>query len=109
MSDQQSPAAVEQTLLAELQRKNQQLLDYIRSLPGNRPLSPEEVANVLSSVDQHEQTLNSFVPQANWLNSQGFPQLAQRLDFSLHDLRNARNMYYQMYRKGLNERHLEEM
>lgn len=109
MFDEQPPAAVEQAMLTALQEREQQFDAYLRSLPENRPLSLEERANVLSFVEQQEQTLNSFVPQANWLNSQGFPQLTQRLDLSLRDLHNTRNIYYQMYRNKLNVRHLEEM
>jgi hypothetical protein len=98
MFNQQSPAAVEQALLAELQRKDQQFSNSIRSLLNNQFMSPvEALPRVLHFIDQHVQSLYSFVPQGSWLSSQGFPQLAQQLDFIIRDWSGARMTYYQTY------------
>ena len=102
MFNQQSPAAVEQALLAELQKKNQQFPDSLQSLLNNQFMPPTQtLANVLNFIDQYAQSLYSFVPQASWLSSQGFPQLAQQLDFMFRGLSGARMTYYQIYQNAV--------
>ncbi len=101
----QTPAALEQTLLAELQRQNQQFLNFICSLFTSQFMPPEALAHILYSIDQYEQSLYGFVPQANQLSSQGFPQLAQQLNFTFRDLSGARMTYAQMYQQELRHDH----
>ncbi len=57
----------------------------------------QALAGVLQLIDQHVQSLYGFVPQANWLSSQGFPQSEQQLNFKFRDLSGVRMTYYQMY------------
>lgn len=98
MFNQQSPATKEQALIAELQRKDQQLTYSIRSLLNNQFMPQQEaLANILQLIDQYVQSLYSIVPQANWLSSQGFPQSEQKLIFMFRDWSGARMTYYQMY------------
>ena len=95
---QQSPAAIEQALVAELQRNDQQLTNAIHSLLNNQFMPQQQaLAGILQLIDQHMQSLYGFIPQARWLSSQGFPQSEQKLNFMFRDVSGARMTYDQMY------------
>jgi hypothetical protein len=89
----ENPAALEQTLLAELQNKNQQFL-YTMNAQTN-------VVARLQALDYYEQSLHNYVSQANWLSNRGFPQFAQQLNFTFQDLAGARATYSQLYQNIL--------
>jgi hypothetical protein len=89
----ENPAALEQTLLAELQNKNQQFLYTMNAQPN--------VVARLQALDYYEQSLHNYVSQANWLSNRGFPQFAQQLNFTFQDLAGARTTYSQLYQNIL--------
>ncbi len=89
----ENPAVLGQTLVAELQNKNQQFLNTMNSMPN--------VVTKMQAIDQYEQSLHNYVSQASWLSNRGFPQLAQLLDFTFRDLAGAKTTYTQLYQNIL--------
>lgn len=88
-----SPAAIEQTLLTNLQGKNQQFFPSLQTLPNP--------AVALQAIDTYAQSLYGLIPQATWLYNQGFPRVAELLNSILQNLSSSRMMYYQMYQNAL--------
>ncbi len=76
MSSQQSPSELSQAWLGWLGQQTDAGMAYTRSLT-NRALSPEELQDVVATLDQYQQSFESATGTASWLTEQGFPQFAR--------------------------------
>src|SRR5436305_4727379 len=101
MYDKQSLTTVEHTALTQLEKKCQELSNYLGSYSRHAFGQLTQVAALIQTLAQWEQIFLDFEPQAHHLDSHGLPQLIQRLGFVIRDLRNAIALCRHMYDKLL--------
>jgi hypothetical protein len=101
MNDKQCLTTIERTVLTQLENKCQELSNYLGSYSRHAFGQLTQVAALIQTLGQWEQTFLDFEPQAQHLDSHGLPQLTQRLGFVIRDLRNAIAICRQMYEKLL--------
>lgn len=91
-----------QTLFEFQQGMDQRFQQFQQSASqlNQMPASPEKLTSSLGVIQQLygiEQFIYSFLPRAQALTSSGFPELATRIDSAAGDVRNAIQMYVNMY------------
>jgi hypothetical protein len=84
----QDPAGLEREALARLDADEQAMRARWAGV-GNHMMSSGELHGQLLELQQWEQRLVAYQPTADSLRAQGRPQLGDRLEYSLRDLRGA--------------------
>lgn len=84
----QDPAALEQTMLAQL-TADEQAMQARWAAARNTLMSSQDLYNQLLDMQQWEQRLVGYQPTAAYLQQQGRPQFGNRLAYVLADLRQA--------------------
>jgi hypothetical protein len=99
MGGPQSPALVENTVIAQLAAQDQKAHSYVDSFPQGADSAAK--AQWIGGLDQVAWGYQQFGQVADWLQRQGLPQAGQRLSATLTNLSQARNMYIEMYASTL--------
>jgi hypothetical protein len=95
MNDSQSPAGVEASVLAALDRHDAAVNSYVNTFPLGA--SSSAMANWIGGLGPVEWGYQQFRPVCGWLEQQGLPKARWRLDAALSKLAQARNIYIEMY------------
>src|SRR5713226_6070580 len=91
----QPPAAVEASVLAALDSQDAAANTYVNTFPVGTASSA--MANWIGGLSQVEWGYQQCQPVCGWLEQQGLPRARQRLDATLSNLAQARNLYIGMY------------
>jgi hypothetical protein len=97
MGNPQSPAAVQASVLAALDTLDAQIRSYVNTFPVGWGVTSDAIAQWINGLSQRLWQLQQYLPAGQWLQAQGWPQVAQRLDARLRDLTQARNVYIETY------------
>jgi hypothetical protein len=101
MPDPESVADAEQSWFTWLRRRHEQVMNFLDPWRVNRVLSPEDLSEIVITLDQYVQALNGAVFAASALSRQGALSFAQQLNTEIEDLRTTQALYLQMYDSAL--------
>ena len=87
----QSSAEQEQLALETLRKQQQEIFSYLNSI--KLPMSPAQIASVLSTLQNWITVFESYKSQ----KESEWPEFSQQLDLTLKDLRQAMEIYRNMY------------
>jgi hypothetical protein len=96
MTEGKSSANIETHTLSHLRALEQSGLAYVQKCPVGS--APAEMAHFLAGLDPIAWAAQQLAPIAEWLKSQGRPQVSSEFNFFLRDLSTARQQWIGMYR-----------
>jgi hypothetical protein len=95
MSTASNPVELSQQLLSLIEICAQKGLEYARSCPVGG--TPQMMGQFLAGLDPYVWSFQELAPLAEWLQQQGIPEAATRLDRIMRDLATARQQWIAMH------------